>query len=448
MVIETIYEKLKNKHFLSFIGNISMSVLSMITIAILFRSMAKEDIGYWFFFQTLFVLLDTFRTGFLQIALITFYTGAEEKRANEVIGSIWFLAFCITGILILANIAILPFYNYFNNPAFILTIQWFGLTFLATLPSNIASWILQADQRFDRLLFLRVLSQGSFIICVLLLILFKQLNLNHLLLVNFSINVLVSVVVLVCKWTHIGTFFKRTKHCILEIYHFGKFSVGTTMSANLLRSSDTFIITFLLGPAALAIYNIPIRLLELIEIPIRSTVSTGMSSMAKAFNSNNLKEVVYILQKYAGALFFAFIPLAIGGVLFADIAVSLLGGGKYINSEAANVYRIMMVLAVFYPIDRFIGVSLDIIHQPKINFIKVILMLILNVTGDFIGIHIFGNLYGVALSTLFPLIIGMVFGYYHLNKFIPFKFTNIFIFGFIQIRVYYRKFIKTQFNFK
>lgn len=446
-MIGTIYKKINSKHFFSFIGNISMSVLSMIIVAILFRSMAKEDIGYWFFFQTLFVLLDTFRSGFLQIALITFYTGAEKKRANEVIGSIWFLAICITVILVLANVALLPFINNFTNVAFVVTIQWFGLTFLATLPSNIASWILQADQRFDRLLILRVLTQGSFVISLLLLIFFKQVNLDHLLLINFLTNLLVSFITIVFKWTHFSLLFSRTKQCVKEIYHFGKFSVGTTISANLLRSSDTFIITFLLGPAALAIYNIPLRLLELIEIPIRSTVSTGMTSMAKAFNRNNFEEVVYILQKYAGALFFAFIPLAIGAILFADIAVSLLGGGKYINTEAANVYRIMMVLAVFYPIDRFIGVSLDIIHQPKINFIKVILMLVLNVVGDFIGIFTFGNLYGVAISTLFPLMIGMFFGYYHLNKFIPFKFFRIFIFGYIQIRVYYRKLVKTKFQF-
>lgn len=446
-MLETLFKKINNKHFFSFLGNIMMSVLSMIIVAILFRSMAKVDIGYWFFFQTLFVLLDTFRTGFLQIALITFYTGAEEKRAKEVIGSIWFLAICITAILVLANLAILPFLKYFTSTAIIATIQWFGLTFLATLPSNIASWILQADQRFDRLLILRVLTQGSFIICLLLLIFFKQVDLDHLLLVNFLINIMVSCIAIIFKWTHISTFFKRSKKCILEIFHFGKFSVGTTISANLLRSSDTFIITFLLGPAALAIYNIPLRLMELIEIPIRSSVSTAMSSMAKAVNRNNLKEVVYILQKYAGTLFFIFIPIAIGGILFADIAVSLLGGGKYVNTEAANLYRIMMVMAVFYPIDRFIGVSLDIIHQPKINFIKVILMLVLNVSGDFIGIFTFGNLYGVALSTLFPLVIGMFFGYYNLNKFIPFKFSNIFVFGHIQIRIYYRRLIKTKLNF-
>ena len=439
-------KKINNKYFFSFIGNISMSVLSMVVVAILFRLLAKEDVGYWFFFQTLFVLLDTFRTGFLQIALITFYTGAERKRANEVIGSIWFLAICITAILVLINVAFLPFINIFTNTAFVVTIKWFGLTFLATLPSSIASWILQADQRFDRLLILRIFSQGSFIISLSFLFFYKEIDLDHLLLINFLSSLLVSFITIILKWTHFNLFFSRTWQCIKEIYNFGKFSVGTTISANLLRSSDTFIITFLLGPAALAIYNIPIRLLELIEIPIRSTVATGMSSMASAFNRNNYKEVVYILQKYAGALFFAFIPLAIGGIIFADIAVSLLGGGKYVNTEAANVYRIMMVLAVFYPIDRFIGVSLDIIHQPKINFIKVILMLMLNVIGDFIGIYTFGNLYGVALSTLLPLIVGMFFGYYHLNKFIPFRFSRIFVFGFIQIRFYSKRFIKTIFK--
>ncbi len=446
-MIGSILKKMNNKHFLSFIGNILISVLSMVTIAILFRSMAKADIGYWFFFQTLFVLLDTFRTGFLQTALIAFYTGAEEKRAKEVVGSIWFLAICITSILVLVNIAILPFFKFFENPSFIVIIKWFGLTFLATLPSSIASWILQADQNFGRLLILRSLNQGSFIVCLLFLIFFKLLNLDHLLIINFLVNVFVSIIVLIFRWAHLNEVFNRSKQCIIEIYHFGKFSVGSSISANLLRSSDTFIITFLLGPAALAIYTIPLRLMELIEIPLRSTVSTGMSSMANAVNRNNLKEVVYILQKYAGALFFVFIPIAIGGILFADIAVSLLGGGKYVNTEAANVYRIMMVLAIFYPIDRFIGVSLDIIHQPKINFIKVVLMLIMNVMGDFIGIFTFGNLYGVAISTLFPLVIGMFFGYFHLNKFIPFKFSTIFVFGYIQIRLYYRKFIKTKFNF-
>ncbi len=443
-MIAKIIDKVNNKHFMSLAGNAAMAGLAMLTVAVLFRFLTKDDIGYWFFYQTLFVLLDTFRSGFLQIALIKFYTGTEEKRANNVVGSVWYLAIMITLILGAINILFLPFLGSIANTAFVITIQWFGLTFLATLPSNIAFWILQADQRFDRLLVLRVISQGSFIIGIIVLVFLGEVHLQSILLTNFLVNVLVSVVTLLLGWTKINSFFSRTKECILEIYHFGKFSVGTTISANLLRSSDTFIITFLLGPAALAIYNIPVRLMEFIEIPLRSTIATGMSSIAKAFNRNNLKEVGYILQKYAGTLTILFIPGAIGAILLADIGVGLLGGGKYIHTEAANVYRIMMVFAIFYPIDRFIGVSLDIIHQPKANFIKVLLMVVGNVVGDFAGILLFGNIYGVAFGTFIPLAIGVFYGYFRLKKYVDFKLSTTFLFGYIQVRSKIRLFMKKK----
>ena len=101
---ENIVSKIKNKHFLSLAGNGSMSVLSMVTVGILLRFMPKNDVGYWFFFQSVFVLLDTFRTGFLQVAMIKFYTGAEKIKAEAVLGSVWFLSLLITSILIIINL--------------------------------------------------------------------------------------------------------------------------------------------------------------------------------------------------------------------------------------------------------------------------------------------------------------------------------------------------------
>ncbi|TAG12354.1 MAG: lipopolysaccharide biosynthesis protein [Sphingobacteriia bacterium] len=439
-MIKKAIEKLKNKHFMSLAGNGVMAVLAMITVAILYRALPVADIGQWVVYQTVYVLLDTFRTGFLQVALIKFYTGTENNRAKEVLGSVWFLAILITLVLAGINLAFAPFVGYFSNSSLLFTIQWFGITFIASLPSSIASWILQADQRFDRLLILRIISQGSFIVGVILLILVDQMHLQTLFIVNLVTNILASAVCLFTGWTAIKTFFYRSKSTVLEIYHFGKYSVGTTISANMLRSVDTFIISYLLGASAVAIYNLPGRLMEIIEIPLRSTLATAMSSLAKAFNRDKKIEVGYILKKYAGTLTLIFIPIALGVFVFADLAISLLGGGKYTATEAANVYRIMMVFAVFYPIDRFIAVTLDIVHQPKANFIKVTLMLLVNIIGDFVGIYVFDNLYGVAIATVLPLCVGIFYGYYILNKFIPFKLIDIFKSGYIQLRSTIRQF--------
>ena len=104
-----ILDKLKNKHFLSLAGNGSMAVLAMLTVAILYRNLPVNEMGAWVFFQTVFVLLDTFRTGFLQVALIKFYSDTEAPRSTEVLGSVWYLALMITGILLLATAAVFPF---------------------------------------------------------------------------------------------------------------------------------------------------------------------------------------------------------------------------------------------------------------------------------------------------------------------------------------------------
>ena len=440
---KNIVSKLRNKHFLSLVGNGSMSVLSMVTVGILLRFMPKDDVGYWFFFQSVFVLLDTFRTGFLQVAMIKFYTGAQKIIADAVLGSVWFLSLSITGILLIINLISFFFLPYIHNIGIVSIIEWFGITFLFTLPSTIASWILQSDQRFDRLLLLRIISQGAFIFLVLCVILLKDLNLNLILIINAVSSALVSIYCIARGWTRINTFGKRTKERTLELFHFGKYSVATTISTNLLRSSDTFIIMFVLGvagPAAVAMYTIPMRLMEIIEIPLRAFLSTGMPSMSEAFNKGNREEVVAIMQKYAGTLTLALFPVSIIAILLANVAITLFGGNQYAGTNAVSVFRIFMCFAMFFPIDRFLGVTLDIIHQPRINFYKVLVMLATNITFDFIGIHLFGNINGVALATLFTFLSGVAFGYFWLKKYLDFTLLGFFTVGFSEIKLMMEQF--------
>ena len=445
--LKSIVSKIRNKHFLSLIGNGSMSVLSMVTVGILLRFMPKDDVGYWFFFQSVFVLLDTFRTGFLQVAMIKFYTGAEKTKADSVLGSVWFLSLLITSILIIINLLSIFFLPSIQNIGIISVIKWFGISFLFTLPSAIASWILQSDQRFDKLLLLRIINQGAFILMVLLVIIFKNLSLEILLIINAVSSVLVSLYCVSQGWTRIRTFGKRTKESIMELFHFGKYSVGTTISTNLLRSSDTFIIMFMLaaaGPAAVAMYTIPMRLMEIIEIPLRAFLSTGMPSMSEAFNKGNRREVVEIMQKYAGTLTLALFPVSVVAILLADVAVTLLGGSQYSGTNAVSVYRIFMCFAMFFPIDRFLGVTLDIIHQPRINFYKVLVMLLTNIIFDFVGLHLLGNINGVAIATLFTFLSGVFFGYYWLKKYLDFTILGFFTMGFREIKIITRQFFSNS----
>lgn len=433
-MISNIREKIQNKHFLSLAGNGVMSLLGMATVALLYRALSLNDIGIWVFFQTTVLLADTFRSGFLTTAFIKFYAGATPQRSAEVAGSAWYIAIFITGILALLNAPAFLFLHHISNPGLFLFCKWFGIAFICTLPTFMATCVLQGEQRFDRMLYIRFINQGSFILFVAILMFLHKASLETTVYAYLISSLLTSIFAIAAGWSGIRHFARRSKESISEIFHFGKYSVGTTLSSNLFRTSDTYIINFMLGAPALAVYNIGLRLMEIVEIPLRSFAATGMPELSAAYNSHRSGEVINVMKKYAGMLTVALVPAFIVSVLCADVAVALIGGGKYAHTEAANVLRIFMGFALLYPVDRFFALTIDVIHQPKINFIKVLIMLAGNILGDFAGVWMFGNIYGVALTTILPTLIGVFIGNWALQRYHPFSFFSVFSTGFTEVK--------------
>lgn len=417
---------INNKHFLSLTGNAVMSILGMVTYGLLSHSLSLKEMGIWIFFTTGYLLLETFRSGFLTTAFIKFYAGSTPEKAQEIIASTWYIALLITLAFIALNIPAFFLENYINDIGFSLLLKWFGITYIASLPYYIATNIMQGEQRFDRLLYIRTINTGSFIIFIIALILFKKINLDFVLYAYLGSFFITSIFVILKGWSGIQLFHKRSKEGISSLYNFGKFSVGTTISANLFRTSDTLIIKVFLGDAALAIYNLGQKLMEIIEIPLRSFAATAMPSLSAAYNQAKNKLVISEMSKYIGLLTFFLLPAALLSLLLADFAISIIGGPQYVNTEAANVLRLFMMFALLYPADRFMALTLDVIHKPKINFIKVLVMLAANIIFDLVGVFTLGNIYGVAIATLAPTLIAVGVGYFALQDYQKFNFMSLY----------------------
>ena len=432
MTFTKIADKLRNKHFLSLAGNGAMAVLSVATYAILYRLLPENDMGNWIFFQTVFALLDAVRTGFLQTAFIKFYSGAEQSRKAAMAGSTWYLAFILTLFLALPNLPALFFFKNINDSGILFFLQWYGITLLLTCPFNVSFWILQGEQRFDRILILRVINQGSFILCLASLYFFRHITIQNIIYFYLGSSLFTSLIPLLSGWSQIRSISKKTSACVKEITLFGRYSMGTYLCSTVFKYSDSIIIKFMIGPAALAVYNLAQRLLEVIEIPIRSLLATAMPAMSVAFNKNENENVSHIMKKYTGALMILLVPIIVSMLLLADVIVNIIGGHKYIHTEAANVLRIFMLSAILYPLDRFTGISLDIIHKPQLNFIKIIFSLIINIVTDIIAVKIFGNVYGVAAASIFTLLFGVAFGYITLNKYLPFNLSGVLKLGYAE----------------
>ncbi|MES2266116.1 MAG: oligosaccharide flippase family protein [Bacteroidota bacterium] len=427
------FKKLVNKHTISLATSAAMPVIGMLVLSLMAHNLPAVDFGNYIFLLITILLADTFRNGFVQTSLIKFYAGTSKKKAFEVAGSAWFIGLAQAGVFVAVDAIIYLVYRSKSVDAET-TIQWFGIIYISTLPAAIASYILQAEEKFGRMLILQIINQGLFLAFILTLIFLHKLSFQTAVYAYFAGSAITSLFTVINGWSKIRTLKYRTKETISKLAHFGKFSVGTSISSYLLRSSDTFIIKLMFNPALLAVYYIPQRLMEIFEIPMRAGVATAMPELSAAVHKGNEAEVASIMKRYAGMLTVALIPIAIVAFLIAGPVITILFGKKYLDTEAVNIFRLFMCYVMLMPIDRFFGITLDILNKPHLNMLKVILMLTVNVIGDFVGIWIFHSLYAVAIASLFTFFSGAIFGYWALKKHLHFTIRDIFSLGYAELK--------------
>jgi O-antigen/teichoic acid export membrane protein len=421
-------KNLINKHTLSLASNAVMPIMGMVTVSLLARNLSKPDFGNWILFLISYTIVNFSRGGFLQTALVKFCTGADKKRVLNVVGSTWILGLTMATVV---GFACFITHIFFTGAASTeIIIKWFAIIFFSTLPSSVALWVLQAEERFGQIFILQLVGQCSFFVSVIILIILHQTHFEAVIYAYCSSAVLTSLISIVTGWAKINSIPHKTRAGIKDVANFGKYTIGTSISSYLLRGSDTFIIKFMfVNPAIVGVYYLPQRLMEVIEIPLRSFIATALPAMSAAIHKNDQQYMTHIMKKYAGILTILLIPLSIVAFIGADFIIELIGGSQFTQTDAANVFRIFMCFAILLPVDRFFGITLDILNKPQLNLIKVVLMLVVNVVGDFIGIYLTHNLYGVAASSIFTFLAGIIYGYWALKKNLNFKFRDIFKIG-------------------
>lgn len=433
---------------LSLAGNVMVAGMGICIYSILAHNLStRADFGNWVFFVITLSLADIFRTGFLQNSLIKFYAGADLKRSLNVAGSAWYIGFFITMLVCVINLFFYLFFKDAGNPGIYTIINWFGITFFCMLPLSVALWILQAEERFGIILYIRVINQGVGFVAVLLLVAFHQLTLLTAVYANLLAAVIASLVAIVLGWAKLKTLRFRSRKTITELFHYGKYSVATSLAANLLRSSDIYIIKIMLGSAsaaAVGVYNMPQKLMEVFEIPLRSFTATVMPKISAAANQGDDKQVARVMKKFISMLFLALLPICIVGLIGADLIINIIGGKKFTGTESALIFRIFISYAMLLPVDRFLGITFDMINKPRINMIKVFIMLAVNIIADIAGLLIFKNIYGVALASILTFFTGTIYGYWTLKKYLKFTMLDIFTVGYIEWKAFINKTLKKQ----
>jgi len=393
---------LNNRNFLSLAGNMTVAVFGFISFVILVRILDPDHFGEWVLYITAGNFIEMLRFGITRTAIIRFLSGARESEREKLIGSNWLI-----GLVATLLIAFLLYTVYFlftdtiSSSGFSLFFLWYPILGIINLPFNNALSVLQADQEFGKILYIRLVNTGGFVLLIIISLLFFDWGLMGIVYIHLLINLITSIWTMAFKWDGLKMIFKANSATNKMILDFGKYTTGTLIGSNLLKSSDTFLIGLspFLGTTGVAFYSVPLKLTEILEIPLRSFVATAFPRMSKASIDNNIAEVKKIYYTYTGGLTYLLIPIIVAGFIFAEEFVVVLGGIEYI--ETAMVFRIFCIYGLFLPIDKFTGVALDSINKPRSNFYKVMYMAAANIAGDSIVIFLLSRfLLGLSLSTL------------------------------------------------
>ncbi|AEV34328.1 membrane protein involved in the export of O-antigen and teichoic acid [Owenweeksia hongkongensis DSM 17368] len=418
---------LNSQKFYAFTGSVVGAAFSLLSFGLLARSLSKADFGLWTFFLTVFSFSELVMNGLAGRPLIKMGSEGDLKYQKELISSAFRI--CIRtslGISIMVAITFLIIWFITNDLFYIQLLFWFTSCSMLSIPHLFAIWTNSMQIKFQRVTLVTGSMKFFFMIGVIIVYVFN-LGLDWVYIFFFLSTLITSIISLIFGWSNLKGAIHYSKRYVGKIFNFGKFSVGTMLGSSALSSSDTFLIMAFLGPEAVAVYNVPMRIVNIYDIPLRSLVQIAYPTLSKIRNKLGSNGFLKEFYTSSGFAFLVLLPLSVSIFVFAELLVKIIGGDGYV--EAAPLLRVFGLYLVMTPLDRFGGIALDVLNKPNLNFKKMMIMLFVNVVGDLLAIYLSGGVTYIAIASIFTLSMGTFMTYYYLRVDVPFKITLILLAG-------------------
>ena len=398
---------------LAFASQLLPAIIGVLSFMWLVRVTVPVVLGEYLIYMAAVVMFEMVKSGGLQSALVMRIAKSDTDHRRQISGSAYWLAgtFSLAVSVILVVLYVLPVFA--NSPGVRVFCGWYAVVGLLTVPLHIAEAEAIARQELKFILSLR-LAQSANALIIAAYASFGAQSLEALATVHLCFTAVLLIVVLLLRRTNPTDIRHRVWSEIAKLFHLVKYTLATLGTTNLLKTADTFLIGALMGPAAVALYAVPLKLTELFEIPLRSLSTTAFPQLAGHFNHQDRGAFKYSFVQYVSWSYLLYLPALIGAFILAPWLVVLLGGQAY--AETASVFRVLILFGLFLPLNRMTGISLDALQLPKQNFYKVAVMALINIIGDWIAIKYTGSLNWVAFVSVLNAATGAVLGWWLLQR--------------------------------
>ena len=416
-MLKTFFNSSRINNLYALLHQLLTAGYGFILILMMIRIMPQQDVGRWIIFVSAISISDMLLHGLLQTIIVK--EASLSKNDSLIIHRIQNNAMLLSLVLV-ASISVITFLiklisTFFEHPILLLNdfVTWYPALGLFMILFNLSWWINAGKGNFKIILVQRII---YCMVSLMVIIIYYLLN-HH---ISFEIAVLSQLAGYAISALYaffINRFHFHKMHfnweMIKRFFAYGKFTIGTMLGSSLLRNADTFMIAAYMGTNAVAVYALAQKIIEIFEVMLRSVAATSLPIL---FNlKNNLKVFSQKLFTRIAVLTIIFVPLAIFISIYSDKVIQLISGSSHYLLSGL-ILKVFMVYVILLPADRFLGVALEACNLPKLNFIKTLLLITINITGNFIALYYFKSLTGVAAVSSIALSSGIITGFYFLHK--------------------------------
>lgn len=360
--------------------------------------------GAWSLFFTITTILETSKAGLIKNALIK-YINSEEVSEHTEIETASIIINIIVTLLMGAVMALFAetLGQYWEVPSLATMLYAHTLALLILIPFSHFEYIQQANHKFTGILSSYLARQGFFFLAVVILgIWFNGYTLLIYLILLQAAGIGIGAVV--------GYFYARnylskkisySSIWLKKLWAYGKYVLATNISSLVFRSTDQIMIASYVSTAAVALYNVSIRITNLLDIPSTVAAEVIFPKSVKMINEDK-SSGKYLYEKSVGIIMALLLPASLFIFLFPKQILMLIAGSEY--TEAAGVLQITILYSLFLPFLKQFGTLMDATGHPNINFRVILALAVINVVSNYIFINLFGLL-GAAYGTLFTYII-------------------------------------------
>jgi O-antigen/teichoic acid export membrane protein len=403
-----------NRHVLSLTGRGATAAFRVVTFMLLARILGVEGLGGWILYLTTASFLHMCRRGLVKTGLVRYVAGRTDAGRRPIVGAGWMLAAALTALASGAVVlwgALLPVPDGFG-----LFVRWYPWLAWAALPVHMSTWLAEADDRFDRVLWMDLMQGAGLPLGVLGLLgapfvfALPAVPVTPDLAAGLHVGLAgsASIAALGAGWGHLAALPHATVSALRRLFAFGRYSVGTLLGTHLLTSSDTYLLGALAGPAAVGLYGVAQKAVRLVQVPLHALSATAYPALAQRSHEDGTTALSRYAHRWVLLVTVGLLPVLVVLAVWAPTWVGLLGGDGY--AAAVPVLRWFALYLALAPLDRMVGLLFDSIEKPHLNLVKVGGMLAVNVAGDVLVYELTGSVAAVAAVTSLTLTTGVVVG--------------------------------------